>query len=554
MKDTYTQIDLYNKRSQIRTEIKPIRFEKKSKGYIKNLFFSNKKKITILLFLVLGISLIEIMIPLLLNFFLEKFAYQVDFKKFYYAIFIIIFVLVLYVYLSYFAIDRQKRIVLNIINKVRKDWLIFYISKNVSNFKSKDIGNLYVKISYHLSLLQTGLQNSFFVFFQWSIFLFGILIISAILDLRLLIISIILIPVNLIVFFISYLFSSYYLAKDQTLYSKLLRYISDTFHSFSFIKTLKKEKDFIQNVDHIIEIDNYFRIKREIVLNLGNNIIFVVLMLLSVSVYIFHIYIPFNSENIFTSLVFSLVFVLHIKLIYLSLRMGLYYYPLKLGLFLCVPPMHKKESNKINNIGKIRLFARKVRLTQDENYRKKVLFEFEKGKTYIIRDTEGKTRNMIPKIIMGTNPKSQSRNWIIKINDTERSLYSEWMNIDKSLYFINTNMYSEQTLFDFFENTTQFNFLKSYPVFDFIFTNKKFLSVKIDTQNSSFSEMVLYQIAYVLLVKPEIVIVDPLIQDLPYQAIKDALAILKRELHDSIYITSTHVLREEKDHHVTYTI
>jgi ABC-type multidrug transport system fused ATPase/permease subunit len=551
MNDIYTQIDLYNKRNQIKNEIKPIFFDDNKKKYIKKLFKINKPRIFLLALFVLIVSLIEVSIPLLLNFFLEKYSYQMDLSKFYITAITALIILIIYVILSYFSIVTQKKIVLNIVNKIRFDWLKFYIYKTLKNFRDKDKSNIYVKISYHLSLLQMGLQNSFFVFFQWSIFLFSILLVSSILDFKLLLISFILIPVNLIVFLIGYIFSSYYLARDQTLYSKLLKYISETFQSFSFIKALKKEKDFLDNVNDIVSIDNYFRIKREVVLRLGNNIIFAILVFASVLVYLFHIYAPFDNSSIFTSLAFILVFVLHLKLIYLSLNFGLFYFPLKLGLFLCIPKTFTNKSYQINNVQKILLHTSKFKIQKNNSYLKKISFEFEKGKNYLIQDPDNKTNDTLSKVILGLGPTRENSNWIIKA-DNKRFEYKQWHKVLKSDYYIHPFMHNNMTVFDFLALHPDLYKIKKYSIFNFIFENNKLMSGQMNYQNLSFIELCLCQFAYVLLAKPNIVIVDHVIYDLPYETIKEATQILKKELKNSIYILNTQANLIKNNYDVTY--
>lgn len=556
MKEIYTQIDLYSKRNEIRSEIKPIAFESGAKRYLKNTFKKNKKSIIILWIIIFLVSFIEISIPLFLNVFIENFAYQLDLKNLYSAIGVLCLVLIFYIYLSYVGIERQKQIILDVINQIREDWLRIYISKSHLQFTDRDKGNLYVKITYHLSLLQTGLQNSFFVFFQWIIFLFGILIVSAILDIKLLLISLAFVPINALVFFIGYIFSAYYLAKDQTLYSKLLRYISDTFNSFSFIKAHKKEEEFLQNVDNIVKIDNHFRIKREIVLNLGNKIIFVLLTLISIAVYILHIYAPFLMfDSLLQSVTTALVFALHLKLIYLTMRMGLFYFPLKLGLFLTIPSLYKKNiSQKVKRIESFSLSARKVKLRKHTQYQKNISFNFEKGKTYLIEDLNGDSKDKILHIMAGIASKYIGKPWVFKLNKKSRLLYSSWMQNNKNIYYINAHMYNQVTFYDFLNHPAHIEYLKKFEVFNFIFESKKFLAHKITFETVSFKELCLLQIAYTLLQKPELIIVDSIIQDMLYPEIKKALDIVREELPDSIYVAGTHFKKENTNFDVIYKI
>lgn len=555
MKNIKKQIKLYTRRNQIHNDVNPMSFDKNIWKYIKETLKSHKKNLRQLFSIFLLISLIEIIILLILNIYLERFSYQLDLKNLFYIISFLFVILVSYIILNYFGIAKQKKLILDIINKVREDWLKFYLRKTSLSFNDRDEGNLYVKISYHLSLLQMGLNNSLFTLFQWFIFMFGILITMAFLDIRLLLISLAFIPINLIVFIISYILSAYYLSRDQTFYSKLLRYISDTFNSFRLVKMLKKEKEFLKNVNDIVEIDNYFRIKREIILKLGSKIIFVVLAIISAGTYVINIYRPFFTlDGRIESIIIILIFAFHIKLIHLSLRMGLFYFPLKLGIYLCVPrDVNSHENKKIFNIDSISFRAKKVKFTIDTDYKKNVVFNFEKGKSYLVRNTisfDGKLEH----VFSGITSAFHGRNWAIKINNRDRLLYRAWLDADKPLYYINSNMYSEVSIFQFLSEKEDINFLKKYEVFNFIFEKKKFTGEKINHESFSHSDLYLMQVAHCLIEKPDIVIIESLFSDIGYSIIDQAFQVLRSELSSSIIISFSHLEKTKKQYDVIYSI
>lgn len=553
MKNIKQQIYLFKKRSQIRTEINPIRFDKNARLYIKKIFLDHKKNITLLFAMVFAISIIEIIIPLLINVFLERFGFNLDINNLYFILTVLLVILISYIIVNYFAIAKQKKISLDIINKIREDWLKVYLDKSPLQFNDRDKGNLYVKMSYHLSLLQMGLNNSLFGFFQWIIYMVGILGVTALLDTRLLLISLAFIPINIIVFFIAYVFSAYYLAKDQTLYSKLLRYISDTFNSFQLIKALKKEKEFISNVRNIVELDNYFRIKREIVLSLGNKIIFVVVTLMSASMYLINIYVPFLSlGTTIASVVQVLIFALHLKLIYLSLRMGLFYFPLKLGLYLCTPKFSKTiPSKKINTIETLKFNAKKVKINEKKGYQKNISFIFEKGKRYLMHNPGGQHNNL-PYVFAGTASKSSGQNWVVTANN-QRLIYNQWNRAHTNIYMIHPYMYSEVSLYEFFDRELNLQLLKQFPVFDFIFEKKKFLGEAMNQERSSFTEVILLQIAHCIVHQPTLVVIDALIVDVNYVVIKQALDALSQHSKGTI-ISFSQLQKPIHNYDVIYTI
>lgn len=548
------QIKTLKKRVDIRNTLRPLGFDKEKKSYIHSLFFKNKKPIIKLFWAIVIISGIEITTPLLLDIFLKRFSYDLDLHNLYSVLSLLLLVLFVYLAFSYKAIAWQKRITLNIINKVREDWLRFYISKPPLSLQDRDKSNIYVKISYHLSLLQMGIGNSLFVFFQWLLYFTGILLISAIIDSRLLLISIIFIPINALVFFISYIFSAFYLAKDQTLYSKILRYISDTFNQFELIKSFNKEKEFINKVRQMIEIDNHFRIKREIVLRYGNNIIFAILTLITTGTYIYHLYSPisFVGTNV-AAIVQILVFGLHLRLIYLSLRMGLYYFPLKLGLFLAVPPSSPRTSrNKITNIRSLVFSSPKVKLYRDKNYQKKVRYSFRNKENYFIRSSEDTKAIHLTHLFSGISSRKNTREWIVKVNE-KRMLYSKWIDAPKNILFINNQLHSRSSIYHMLNETIDLEILKPHSIFNFIFFQRKFVNEKYDVENFDTKEFFLLQVANCLIHTPDVVVIDEYYTDLNYIDINKGIEILQKH-YEGILIVHSQKEARNNNYHVTYHI
>ncbi|MCI5050754.1 MAG: ABC transporter transmembrane domain-containing protein [Candidatus Pacebacteria bacterium] len=549
------QVNTLKKRMQIKVEERPLRFDKQKKDYIKKLFLVQKKHILRLLALVIGISLIEISAPLFLDIFLSKHSFNLRANTLFAAGIILFLIVIIYLVISYFALAIQKRLTLNIINKVREDWLRFYINKKPLTLNSKDKGNVFVKISYHLSLLQMGLGNSLFSFFQWILYFGGVLIVSAIIDIKLLSISLIFIPINILIVGISYIFSAYYLAKDQTLYSKILRYISDTFERFELVKSFNKENTFIREVNDMIEIDNHFRIKREIVLRYGNNIIFAILTLLTIGTYIINLYNPtllaFTSTS---SLVQILIFGLHLRLVYLSMRMGLFYFPLKLGLFLSVPPtIFFKKGKHLKSIQHLGFRTPKVKLFTNDSYQKNIQFDFEKGKNYLILHSKEERLVNMNHVFAGIASYRKGIQWVVHANK-QRLLYSRFYEAQKNIFYIHKNLYSHGSIYELLNNHSNLETLTQYPEFDFIFQKRKFVADNYSPENFDIQDLFLIQVAYCLMANPDIVVVDECYADIHYDRINEGIDLLRLKYDGILIVSSRNNSQNQDNYHVTYTL
>lgn len=544
------QITLYKKRSIIHNTIQPLKFTAHARKYIKKNIKKYNKSILKLFFFVLTISSIEILIPLFLNRTLDVLSYDLNIQKMYWFAGIVLLVLVIYVYLAYQTIAHQKKLSLDIINQIREEWIHYYLTKKPLSLKDSDKGNIFVKVSYHLSLLQLGLNNSLFVFFQWLIFMGGILVVTALLDTRLFLISLAFIPINILVIFFAYLLSSYYLSQDQTLYSKILRFISDTFQSFDLVKSQGREKNIIQRLRSMVDIDNYFRIKREVTIRLGNHIIFAVLACISIGFYIISLYQPllFSGTSL-ASLTQILIYGLHLKLIYLSLRMGLFYFPLKLGLYLCIPPKDKKiKSKKKKDIQSLTIKSRKVSLSLSEKKYQSYNFSFSRGKSYYVYYPLDFYN--IAHLFAGMRT-SYTQPWIVVLNK-KRMSYDTFVEQAISITYIHSYRYSQESLFEYLEGNINHIILDKYEVFKNLTRNHP--GSQLHEQNTNDINMVLIQIAHAILLKDNIIIIDAMIYDLSYSVIDRAIEALKKECTDSIIIICSHKENTHNHYDVTYNI
>jgi ABC-type multidrug transport system fused ATPase/permease subunit len=553
MKNLKEQISLYKERNDIKKSIRILSISKIQWQNIKRFIFGHKKTIKLILILISTITLIEVFVPIFLDGFLEKYSYRLNLINFYKSLVVLVLVLIFYLSLYYYNIKFQKKLTLDFINDLRRKWLAIFFNKSISGLKDNDKSRLLVKITYHFSLLQIGLGNCLFLSFQWLFLTCGTIIASVFIDPNLVIISLVGTLINLIVFYLAYVFSVYYVSQDQTLYSKILQYVSDSMNDFYFQKFHHREKIFFNNLDTLVEVDTHLRVQREIMLSLGDRIIFAVLIIVSALSYIAGIYFKFfNFNNALTGAAYFLIFVLLTRLLYLSLRIGLYYFPLKLGLIISVPDKFVDGKNlnapPISNIRKIKFQTKKFRFRKDLPYIKNIEYIFEKGKKYLITGANNSGKSLLANIFAGSTSSSTGKPWVININDQRRFLYPKWFKNRKEIYYITPHFTSNLNIFEIlkngeFVNENIFdeiqNKLVKYqglPSLNFIFNHKKFVDQYINNKCFSFSETAIIQMLYCIIHKPSVVIIDNLWLDLDNANVNEVMKIMIEELKDKIVI------------------
>ncbi|MBT4917779.1 ABC transporter ATP-binding protein, partial [Candidatus Peregrinibacteria bacterium] len=423
-------------------------------------------------------------------------------------------------------------------------------NKSLLSLKGQDKGRLLTKISFHFSLLQMGLTNCVFSIFSWTFLSIGLVFSSFFLDTTLLMIVLVSIPASAFLGFIGYIVSKYYISQDQTLYSRILMYINETLEEFPIVKTRNKERQALVHFDKLVKLDSYFRVRRDLWLKYGGKIIFMMIALFGGAVYLFEIYYPFlKVETSAQYVVYGIFFGLVIKLFYMALRIGLFSFPVKLGAAICVPDekvRSVKSKPKDLNITNISFGSQKIRLGRGMDYVKNLRLEFEKGGRYLVSGSEGHGKTTVGHAIAGLAAINQARPWVIRLNG-RRFLYSKWPEYANNVVFVGNEYKSERTLLESLSNedtktVKEGDFKKVISVinsnkhFAFLLDNGRAVGRSINGNTYSGVEKALLEMAYCMISRPKIVVIDNVWLDIDDSRINDTLKLLDKSLEKSIIV------------------
>jgi ABC-type transport system involved in cytochrome bd biosynthesis fused ATPase/permease subunit len=549
MEEKELQNYLYKKRVKLKQDLRPLLINKVQRQHIRTFISKNSGLLKMALGLLFVHTLIEIFIPLISDFYIKKYAYFLEIDKLIYAISGLALLLAGYLVISFYSIKAEKSFILYFLNDLRHKWFALYLNKPKRNLKGSDKGKLFTKISYHFSLLQIGISNSIFPAFNWLFLSVGLIVSSFILQTNLLIVVLISLPLSIFVGFIGYVISKYYVSQDQTLYSKILRFVNDSLEEFDSVKVNRKEIEVLKKFDKMVDLDTYFRIRRDLWLKYGGKIMFVMISLAVAGLYLFEIYHPFlQAESSAQYVVFGIFFALIIKLFYLSLRIGLFSYPAILGTALCVPDTMVSDPSKKEKKLEVKtliLKSTKVKLARAAEYSKNVEFQFTEGDRVLIQGKAGSGKSTIAEVLSGQISPSRARAWGFKFNGA-RLLYSKWHKICRSVYYISSSYRTEQTLLHNF-STSDENILDErtmqklidvfqYKHFKFLLDNGRAIGRTVDKNSFSPVEMMLMQMAYALHTKPPILIIDNLWLDIDDVRINESLQMLSESLPKTIIV------------------
>jgi ABC-type multidrug transport system fused ATPase/permease subunit len=544
---------LYQKRNLIKQSIRPLKIEEEQKVHIKFFWRKNKKMFWKVVILSALAIFLQLLMPLFTNFYIKKYSFLLEINKLTYSLLVLLLILIVYLIVSYLSIKYESTLFIYFLNYLRRKWFSLYLNKNIFSLKSEDKSKVIAKISYHFSLLQMGISNSLFSLIPWLLLSSGLLIFSFFISSSLLLIVIISILVNLLIIFLAYVIAKYYVSQHQTLYSKILVFLGNSLNEFDLIKLNKREKKSLDQLDELVEIDSYFRIRRNLLMKYGNKIIFSLVIFMGALVYLIEIYHPFlKIENSAQYLVYAMFFSLIIKLSYLSLKIGLFSFPLKLGAVLCIPQEKsflKSESKKELKIWEIKFKSKRYKLKNGKCFRN-LDYNFKSGERILFFGPEGCAKSSLGIVFSGNANFTDGRSWVLKINQ-ERFLYRQWQKIFKvDTYLIHPNFQTEDSILsilmgeDFslasnedIENV--FSLLSKYPVLDFVNQHNKSIVQNVNKLKFSFTDKALIQMAHALLNPPSVLVIDNVYLDIDSDRIKKMISILDENLKDTIIILSS---------------
>jgi ABC-type antimicrobial peptide transport system ATPase subunit len=534
---------------------KEIKISQEKFRYIYQFIKINRKLIYSFLYLLTIQIILEISLPLMAKYKVASLVLVMNRQETAAMIAVLLITAVIYLTVSFFNIKKEKQIVIYLINKIREDWFSFFLNKKDSKTPDDKKGSLLAKMTYHFPLLQMGISNSIINIIKYIFYLLGVLILSALTSPTILIISLLSIIFNAVLMLAGYFVAKKYVSQETTLYSEIIRHITGSIYNLGFINQDKPKRSAKNKLNSLVELDTFFRIRRELWIVFGTKIIFVLLIIIATSSYIAELYFPrlFLSFNPGQVVAISIIMIYLSRLAYLSLKIGLFLYPVKLGIFLSVPDnsnLKEPATVKLNKGQKIEFISPKAKISKNMPYWKNISLNFDTGSRSLIFGDRLTGKTTIGLMLAGEdiyNPNA----WIVKI-DKQREKYQSWQTRFERPYFITNNFQRENILLEIITGKFKKD-ISDQEIEDVInlITHEKSLSFLLDLPaflNTDFRKIAhspLYsfatQAAHCLINEPKILIIDNLWLDLNYQEINDIIESLSNKLTNSIviYLSST---------------
>lgn len=460
-----------------------------------------------------------------------------------------IFFLAIFIVNSFLSIKQEKTIVVLFINSLRRRIFKNYLGQPLEDMKSEKQADLIAKISYHLPLVSMGISNSFFGLIRWLIYLISALVVAFFAGLNVPLIGSALLVLSVIIAITAYFTVKQYVSQEVTFYSQIIKHIDLSLSEKYFSKKFNLEPAILKKFDRLVKFDSIFRIRRDLWMKMVFKIIFALLLVISVSAHIFYSDLSSWINLIRPELKFLYAFLM----IYLSrvvieaLRVGLYFFPAKLGLSLAniQTNKHLHRHNFIDIKQEIIFYSRKTKLFKAGKYYRDLKFNFLKAGRYLFYGANFSGKTTLAKLFLGAETYN-SKAIKIKIDGVRMDFASYQKNFNK-VYFFDPNFYSQKSLMeiilgsdreetDFPEIEQAIKIISAQPeLAGLIAADDNFSATSDKIWNNRLAAFALHAL-HCLVKKPSLIIIDNLWLDLDYPDIDKILKIINQGLPESIII------------------
>lgn len=444
------KIKLLRRRRGERLENLPLWPTRLDFSYLLNFFRRHRKLIKNALLFLVGQGILEVILILLSHRYLKNGGQIYGLMSNSRVFVVIASGSLVYLLVSYLAIKSERTLVVKLINNLRLKWFQLSLNQRADKATLDNKGLLLAKISYHLPLLAMGFTNSLAGSLRWLLYTIILLFLCFVFSSRLLIFFLAGFLVNVLIGFIAYYISRHYVSRETTFYSKIIKLVDFSLSDWQFTKYFHRERAAVTDFNNLVDLDSYFRIRRDIWLRFGSSFVFVLIIFFG---WIFSAYDQEISQFLasagtndkFALVIFTVYFS---RLLYESLRVGLYLVPFTFGLSLSVPKYSAPElgTDIRPDFSEIIFRSSKTKFFKQAKYHKNLKFSFSAGRQYYIIGARRSGKTSLAKLFCGRSEYGR-RAWIVQAKD-KRYFYNDFFGRYASFYYLDPKFRSERSLLE----------------------------------------------------------------------------------------------------------
>lgn len=522
-----SKLSLFQKRRDIRSSNRSLKLERWHFAFLRRFIRRHKKIIWLLLLTLVVQVLLEVGI-FVYGDYIDKYLLA-SLDVFLARELLLLLLIGVFVYLAsaFVYLWLEKSILVQLINELRERWFSVGLYRRLGKNTSFEKARLIAKLTYHFSLVQAGFSSTFSGSLRWLINNFILLFFCFFIDTSSLTKVLISLPVSVLLATIGYLIGKNYLSREASLSTAIITHIAQSLDKVGLLQNQNRQKQALAELDKMVFLDSKLKVRRNLWMEFGFKILFVLGVVGAAVITYIAIFVPaVNFEKFLAeqTIVSGLVLVYITRQLYLSLRVGLFAVPLKIGLALSLPGpeglYEKKDGLKIKN--KIEFISHKVKLTVNNKYLHNVNLTFNKGKSYLIYG-QGQVGKTALSLVLAGKATSAGNPWIIKIDD-QKYRYKKWCLMYSRNYYLPVNNLGSASIAEIISGRDGVNLtettikqiadlINKTPALGFIRNLPKYISSRADSKLISSTERHLLELASCLYIKPQMVVIDNIITD-----------------------------------------
>jgi len=470
--------------------------------------------------------------------------------------------IILFLLNSFFSIKYERSLLVILANSLRRRIFQAYLNRSLASSSADRQASLIAKISYHLPLVSLGVANSFLGFWRWLVYLLIIIIISWIINFNIFIVGLSFLGVSLILGLSAYFIARFYISQEVTFYSRILKEVDFNASNINFLKTFSQEVPVLNKFDRLVWFDSFFRVKRDILLRLGFKVVFALLIVVAVFYHFFSSsFFSLIGLNYGVNQLFFLFLIIYFsRALSEAVRVGLYLFPARLGLFLTILKPNKsvvidKDFKIINQ--PLVFYSHKLKLFEEGHYYRNLRFNFSSGERilFIGHNLSGKTA--LAKLFTGRE--AYNHRAIKLIIGNQRLEYPAWQKMCASAYLFDPNFRTSRSLMEVIlgkvnetitmdELDQALRVINRYPMITKLVSTDGNYNVSAEAVLSNPVRAFALQALHCLISRYYFVVIDNFWLDLKYSPIIDIISLLDKNLSTSIMV----VFAQEKNNYLAY--
>ena len=453
------------------------------------------------------------------------------------------FGLAAFLLMRFWEIYLEKWLVIEFLNYLRRTWFQESV-RNIRVPQASELASLMAKLTYHFGLLQMGLKNVIFQIPKLVFGFFALIIVSWSINVALFQLVAACLVFSLFLIWLGNFLAKNHVSRDQTLYSRMLREIHSSVSRRANYSLQSNHYDLMQSFDDLVELDSHFRLKRELWMKFSPQLVLIVIALAGMAGYAIDFQ-GLNFSEIFSinGAVLAMLSALLVRQLYLSLQMGLFLFPLYLGLVLSVPEF--KTTTKWQPLPPIRSISFRTKSARiGKGRRKKYQFDLFGGNRILVH--AGESSQFVANLLTGGIGMRKGKSWNVVHNDLRMS-FNSWSHRPNQVFRIAATYVDDTPLINLFTGKLSqhiltsdieqvFTDLAGIPYLDELNITPHNMRNSIQSDHLDWEKRMAVQIVAAIVSKPPMIVIEQEITRFESNILQTLLELLAQKANSSIIV------------------